>query len=102
MLTAGAAVADTVERVVWAQVTQVEPLVESADVTPSADCLQPPPDRSQGLVALLRWDLRAECVAKRDTRTTGYRVEYRWDGRTYSRLMRERPGSEVRLLLKIH
>jgi hypothetical protein len=32
---------------------------------------------------------------------TGYRVYYRWDGRVYSQVMRERPGPTVPLRVRL-
>ena len=91
--------AETVERVVWGDVVNVEPVVEARNVAPPPDCSNAGP-ASADLLALLAWDLRRDCVRRSSSRISGYRVEYRWDGRTYSRLMDAAPGKRVPLLVK--
>ncbi len=91
--------ADVVERIVWGEVVNVEPVVEQRNVAPSPDCPVSRPETFD-LAELLAWDLRRECLRHSTSRIRGYRVDYRWDGRTYSRLMDESPGKRIPLLVK--
>ena len=98
---ANAALPNSGEHIVWGQVTHVEPITERLEFTPPASCFAPKPGVEQGLAAQLAWDLKKHCVAQARTRTLGYRVSYRWDGRTYTQVMDEDPGKRVPLRLKI-
>ncbi len=98
---AGASQAKTEERVVWGEVTSVQPITEQLEFPPPASCRAAKPANDAGLAALLAWDLQKHCIARRETKTLGYRVSYRWDGRTYTQVMDEDPGRRIPLLLKI-
>lgn len=89
------------ERVVWGNVTKVESVRETYTVKPAVACDVTKPARSQGLVELLSWDLQTQCATRETSQVTGYRVEYRWDGRTYTQTMDEHPGTRIPLLLKL-
>lgn len=68
---------------------------------PDTHC-QPPKPAAGGLVELLAWDLRAQCRARPGAVAgAGYRVYYRWDGRTYSQVMSEPPGETVSLRVRV-
>jgi hypothetical protein len=71
---------------------------EVVDVVPVAggECQPAKPAGDAGLADLLAWDLRLHCEA-----ATAFRVYYRWDGRTFSRVMSERPGSTVPVRVRI-
>lgn len=71
---------------------------EVVDVVPvgDGDCQPPKPAAGAGLADLLAWDLRLGCGTPR-----GFRVFYRWDGRTFSRLMAERPGPTVPVRVRV-
>ncbi|MBK81612.1 MAG: hypothetical protein CMQ43_11965 [Gammaproteobacteria bacterium] len=68
------------------------------DVVPVAggDCQPPKPPAGTGLADLLAWDLRLGCEAP-----AAFRVFYRWDGRTFSRVMAERPGATVPVRVRV-
>ncbi len=91
--------AEVVERIVWGDVVNVEPVVEQHNVAPSPDCPINRPETLE-LAELLAWDLRRDCLHRSTSKIRGYRVDYRWDGRTYSRLMDESPGKRIPLLVK--
>jgi len=58
------------------------------------------PDPRADLAALLAWDLRTNCHG-RSARpagvagVSGYRVYYRWDGRTYQHVVRQPPAGDT-------
>lgn len=91
-----AAPAAAAEMLVQGEVIDVVPVSAGAAAV-AGDCRPPRPRPEDGLVALLGWDLRADCPAA----PSAYRVYYRWDGRTYSRLMSERPGETVPLRVRV-
>jgi hypothetical protein len=64
------------------------------------DC-HPPKPRGGALTELLAWDLRVDCAAGAAA-VTGYRVFYRWDGHTYSRVMSRHPGVTVPVRVRVH
>jgi len=64
------------------------------------DC-QPPRPHGGGLTELLAWDLRVDCSAAGPA-VTGYRVFYRWDGHTYSRVMAQPPGATVPVRVRVN
>ena len=101
-LTSSLAVAE--ERVVRGEVVKVVPITETVTSrqTPTT-CSYPKPTANSSLSALLAWDLLDDCnaVPITDIVTTGYRVFYKWDDRTYSRTMAERPGETIPLLLTV-
>ncbi|HEX7036299.1 MAG TPA: hypothetical protein VF210_11020 [Pseudomonadales bacterium] len=93
----GAAVsAAAAEMLVQGEVIDVVPVAAGGRAVAN-DCHPPRPRPEDGLVALLGWDLRASCRAA----ANAYRVYYRWDGRTYSRLMPEPPGDTVPLRVRV-
>lgn len=85
---------------VQGEVVDVVPLAGAAPAGPSVSCQPPRPGAGAGLAALLAWDLRVDCPAAAAP-VAGYRVYYRWDGRTYSQVMRERPGATVPLRVRL-
>ena len=90
------------EMVVQGEVVDVVPITGSARAT-SGDCHPSRPPADAGLVELLEWDLRTTCDAEPSSaRISGYRVYYRWDGRTYSRVMPEPPGETVSLRVHLN
>ena len=91
--------AETVERIVWGEVLNVEPIVEHHQIAPQPDCRTERPV-TDDLRELLAWDLRRECVRRTHSTVNAYRVEYRWDGRTYSKLMSTSPGKRIPLLVR--
>ena len=91
--------ADVVERIVWGEVINVEPVIERRHVAPAPDCPAKRPDTPY-LAELLAWDLRRDCLRRSASTVHGYRVDYRWDGRTYTRMMDESPGKRIPLLVK--
>lgn len=91
------------EMIVHGRVVDVEPLTTSASPDSRRDCQPPRPEAGAGLAALLAWDLRVDCPpAAPVPRVTGYRVYYQWDGRTYSRVMAERPGATIPLRVRTY
>ena len=97
----GLSEARTTQRVVYGQVTDVQPVEEDyqTSVCVSADPETKP--ASAGLSELLTWDLQPHCRQSSQTRVTAYRVKYRWDGRSYTQVMKKDPGERVPLLLKL-
>lgn len=91
-----AAPAPAAEILVQAQVVDVV-AVDGGTLRPVGDCRRPRPAADAGLVDLLGWDLRVGCPAP----PNAYRVYYRWDGRTYSRVTAEPPGDTVPLRVRI-
>ena len=99
MTGASAAVGSSGVLKVDAPIVAVVPLTEAAPPI----CDVPPPARSAGLVAMLKWDLEARC---RDNPAPavvrGYQVDYEWDGRRFSTQMDAEPaGDTLPLQLKI-
>lgn len=85
---------------VYAPVTRIEPVVTEPAAPLDKMCDQPRPANRDGLSALLAWEL-ADCLPQA-LKVSRYRVYYQWDGRTYSQLMKQRPGRTVPLQLRIH
>lgn len=85
---------------VHGEVVNVVPVTGAAPEGPSPNCQPPRPQAGAGLVELLSWDLRVHCPPAAAS-VTGYRVFYRWDGHTYSRVMREPPGATVPLRVRL-
>ncbi len=100
LFTLRTAAAEPVERIVWGEVVEVIPITETIAHRRADSCDDGRPVGAS-LAATLRWDLRPECVRRDNVRTLGYRVSYRWDGRTYVRQMDKKPGRRVPLLVKI-
>lgn len=71
-----------------ADVVRVEPILSEVG---GRRCNAPIP-KSDDLMTLLRWDLCEDPAARE---ATAYRVFYRWDDRTYSRVMNRQPGPTV-------
>ncbi len=67
----------------------------------TTSCEPQRPDARAGLAALLAWDLRAHCNGRHAARpvggdgVSGYRVYYRWDGRTYQHVVRRPPAGDT-------
>jgi len=87
------------ERIVYGEVTGVTPVTRNSAIQPPADCGARP--RDADLFTLLSWDLRADCHVESRSTVVGYRVTYRWDGRTYTARMDQHPGKEIPLRLRI-
>lgn len=81
------------------EVIDVVPLGGTATAGPAPGCQPPRPRDNAGLAELLAWDLRLTCP--RASPAAGYRVFYRWDGRTYSMVMQDPPGATVPLRVRI-
>lgn len=89
------------EMLVEGEVVQVVPLDGAGGVS-HPPCQPPRPAGDPGLIELLEWDLRARCPATAAAQqTAGYQVYYRWDGRTYSRIMDRPPGDTVTLRVRL-
>ncbi len=91
------------ERVVRGKVVKVVPITETQTTQKTrTTCNHRKPATNSGLSALLGWDLLHDCDMMSATKVvTGYQVFYEWDDRTYSRMMNQRPGATVRLLLTV-
>ncbi len=91
------------ERVVRGKVVKVVPITETITrERSSTTCNYPKPTANSGLSALIGWDLLHGCDSTTSTDVvTGYRVFYKWDNRTYTRTMIERPGATIPLLLTV-
>lgn len=71
-------------------------------VSPRPICDVPPPERSAGLAAALRWDLRGRCrESDEPPKVTGYAVVYEWDGQRFSTVLPSPPKGD-RLALRLH
>jgi hypothetical protein len=94
--------APAAEMIVQGEVIDVVPVAESTarPAAPAVDCHPAKPRHGANLLELLEWDLRVRCPAPAGT-ASAYRVYYRWDGRTYSRIMREPPGETVSLRVRV-
>ncbi len=85
-----------------ARVVDVEPVyAEDAEAQRRAAqaCLAERPDHSAGLIAALRWDLASSCAAPAG-QVSGYRVHYRWDGRTYTVVLKKPPGDYLTIRIR--
>lgn len=86
------------------QAAEMQARAQVVDVVPLGDrapgC-RPPRPAGGGLVELLAWDLRVACPPAHPTVAGGYRVFYRWDGRTYSRVMAQPPGPTIPLRVRL-
>ncbi len=84
---------------VSAPVISVTPVTEAAPPV----CDVAAPQRSAGLAAALRWDLRGRCRASdAASEVTGYSVVYEWDGRRFDTILSEPPqGDSLPLRLEI-
>jgi len=101
-LTAGPAFADVMERLVWGEVIDVQPVTQRLTYPPADECRHhTKPLFDADLAALLAWDLDPACAATQATRTVAYRVKYHWDGRSYVMMMDAHPGGKVPLRLRL-
>ncbi len=92
------------ELIVHGNVVEVQPIASSRQVAgPPSNCHTRPLSPHDSLANLLAWDLRAGCptVYHNEASITGYRVVYEWDGRVYTRVMREPPGETVTLRVSV-
>jgi uncharacterized protein YcfJ len=92
------------ELIVHGNVVEVQPITSSRQIAEApANCHTRPLAPDVGLADLLAWDLRAGCptVYRSEESVTGYRVVYEWDGRAYTRVMREPPGETVALRVSV-
>jgi hypothetical protein len=88
----------------WGEVVHAEPIRTSHNVLrEQGDCNPARPDTDATLAELLGWDLRIDCtqVIDREERVDGYRVTYRWDGRTLETVMSEPPADRIALDIRI-
>ena len=89
------------ERIVWADVIDVEPIVEREVKEPTDPrCFAPMPNRAAGLSALLRWSL-APCDVITLVRSKQYSVRYAWGGREYEHLAQSHPGARIALRIEV-
>ena len=95
-----AAWAQTQERIVWGQVTRIEPITSTMSTPPDVFCAGPKP-AAPTLTEMLAWDLHASCHEQTRTETLGYRVSYSWDGRHYTINTEEHPGDRIALRLRL-
>lgn len=93
LLLAGSAPAAAEEMLVQGEIVSVEPVLAAGASRADDACRPPQPSADAALTELLAWDLRVDCP--RAPRVTGYRVSYRWDGRTYEQVMREPPAGDT-------
>lgn len=90
------------EMLVQGRIIDVVPIDEPQwSVSGGAACEPRPPESRADLTALLAWDLRTQCNGRRAGRpagtdaVSGYRVYYRWDGRTYQHVVRQPPAGDT-------
>lgn len=95
------AYAQVIERVVWAEVTHVQPITQTHRPTQPARCTASKPVAEVRLARLLAWDLDPTCHVQVLKKIVAYDVEYHWDGRRYRQQMAKHPGDRVPLLIKI-
>jgi len=92
------------ELIVHGNVVEVQPITSSRQIAEApSNCHTRPLDPHDSLADLLAWDLRAGCPAvyRSEESITGYRVVYEWDGRAYTRIMREPPGETIALRVSV-
>jgi uncharacterized protein YcfJ len=92
------------ELIVHGNVVEVQPITSSRQIAEAtSNCHTRPLAPDDSLADLLAWDLRAGCpkVYRSEESITGYRVVYEWDGRAYTRVMREPPGETVALRVSV-
>jgi uncharacterized protein YcfJ len=80
------------------EVLKVIPIKETTERRiVDGSCASKRPEYDDDLVAILRWDLRADCVVRTQvTETiTAYKVFYKWDNRTYDVVMDRPPGKTI-------
>ncbi|MDZ7668166.1 MAG: hypothetical protein U5Q16_01660 [Gammaproteobacteria bacterium] len=90
------------EMQVQGRIIDVVPVGQTHGSSSGALACQPQrPDSRAGLAALLAWDLRTQCSGRPAARpasedgVSGYRVYYRWDGRTYQHVVRQPPAGDT-------
>ena len=91
------ALAQSAEFVEQADVVRIEPVASDPIERRCTDAKPATAASSSGLVDMLRWDLCRDVI---QPEPSGYRVYYRWDDRTYSRVMPKRPGPTVPILVR--
>ena len=92
------------EMIAHGKVLRVVPInAKSHVVERSGDCQPEKPSHDPGLVALLSWDLRADCrtVRREINVVEGYRVYYEWDDRVYDTVMNQRPAETIPLRVNL-
>ena len=102
LLLSARTLAATHERVVWADVTKVVPIVERRSEAPTHPmCAKPRPAPQAGLRELLAWDLTDTCRPREIETSRHYRVFYVWNGREYEHVTNTHPGAKIALRLEI-
>ena len=92
--------AEMLQRVVWADVTRVAPIIDTQVTLPGPNCGGPKP-LTADLRDLLSWDLQPQCRSTSTTHTQGYVVDYVWDGRSYTTETIQHPGDRIALRLRL-
>lgn len=98
-----AAQLNAAELIVESRVVDVVPIMVTRSVPEQVgDCNPRRPDASD-LVALLAWDLRAECRTelRKEQYVDGYRVSYEWQDRIFEQVLAERPGDTLTLRVRL-
>ncbi len=99
-----AAAADAGEMVVQGRVVRVVPIYGQDTVpTQVGDCNPARPRPDAGLVAVLSWDLRADCRVERRLvdAVQGYRVYYEWDDRLFETVTATQPRDTIPLRVRV-
>ena len=84
-----------------AAVVDVVPLTRTVTDEVARVCETPRPLASDGLSAMLKWDLCPPAVLTREV-PDGYRVFYKWDNRVYDRVMARDPGESVAVRVRVN
>ena len=92
--------AEMLQRVVWAEVTRVVPIVDTQVTRPGPDCGGAKPHAAD-LSDLLAWYLQPQCRLISTSHTQGYKVDYVWDGRSYTMESTKHPGERIALRLRL-
>lgn len=92
------------ELIVHSEVVDVQPLTEVERVATEVGDCDPVKPAADDLIALLAWDLRADCRIVHETRQTivGYRVIHVVDGHRFERIVDEPPGETMAVRLTLH
>lgn len=84
---------------VAARVVGVEPIYAAA----RTHCDVPPPRAADGLAATLQWDLAGRCREQpAGTEPIRWRVQYKWDNRTFSTETRRKPGDTLPIVVTLN
>jgi hypothetical protein len=85
------------------RVLAATPVTETRTRTERVGDCTPRRPAGDDVVALLAFDLRADCrtVRRDETVTLGWRVRYEWDGRVHERVLDERPGETLTLRVRL-